>query len=68
MTVYRLVAEDTVDRDILDLAARKRVVNERVMAASGDVGETADEPDSASVAAALAKALAQYQALSQGEV
>ncbi|KAH8063323.1 helicase [Aureococcus anophagefferens] len=31
VTVYRLVAEDTVDRDIIDLANRKRAVNERVM-------------------------------------
>ena len=62
MTVYRLVAADTVDRDILDLAARKRAVNERVMAARGAVEEAADEPDASSVAAALAKALAQYEA------
>ena len=31
--VYRLVAEGTVDRDILDLAARKRAVNDIAIAA-----------------------------------
>jgi len=59
--VYRLVAEGTVDRDILDLAARKRVLNERVMASGDPLDEKAKGPDAASVANALAKALDQYR-------
>ena len=63
VTVYRLVAEDTVDRDIFDLAAKKRVLNERIMEGGGAddaVGESL--PDKSSVAAALEKAMRQYQA------
>ena len=61
--VYRLVAEGTVDRDILDLAARKRAVNERVMASGDPLDEVGAEaaPDAASVAAALSKALEEYR-------
>ena len=61
--VYRLVAEGTVDRDILDLAARKRAVNERVMASGDPLDEAGAEaaPDAASVAAALSKALEEYR-------
>ena len=66
VTVYRLVSEDTVDRDILDLANRKRAVNEKVMRDGGHKPQAGDEdadvPDSSAVAAALAKALAQYRA------
>ena len=43
MTVYRLVAADTVDRDIFDLAARKRRVNERVMASGDPLDEAGAE-------------------------
>ena len=61
--VYRLVAEGTADRDILDLAARKRAVNERVMASGDPLDEVGAEaaPDAASVAAALSKALEEYR-------
>ena len=64
--VYRLVAEGTVDRDILDLAARKRAVNERVMASGDPLDEVGAEaaPDAASVAAALSKALEEYRSAS----
>lgn len=65
--VYRLVAEGTVDRDILDLAARKRVLNERVMASGDPLDEKAKGPDAASVANALAKALDQYRQTSAEE-
>ena len=53
----------TVDRDILDLAARKRAVNERVMASGDPLDEVGAEaaPDAASVAAALSKALEEYR-------
>ena len=66
VTVYRLVAEDTVDRDIIDLANRKRAVNERVMrdgdAAADEESKEDDKEERSAVAAALAKALAQYNA------
>ena len=53
-------------KDILNIANTKRAVNEKVMRDGGHKPQAGDEdadvPDSSAVAAALAKALAQYRA------
>ncbi|KAJ1450090.1 SNF2 family N-terminal domain-containing protein [Pelagophyceae sp. CCMP2097] len=63
VTVYKLVSDETVDDDILQIAQRKREVNEKVLRADDDDGAkpNADVPPRAAVASAIARALREYE-------